>query len=117
MKLFRNRKGAALVEYGLLVAGVALVAAAAVSIFGHKTNDMLAVTAGVLPGVHAGDNNPIVSGRIIETTSSTDVSNANGDGGIIVDLKDILANSNTSRVKNNYGFENKVVEELVLDTN
>ncbi len=66
--LLRNRKGAAMVEYGLLIAGVALVAAAALSIFGHKTNDLIAVTAGVLPGAHDTDNGPIVSTKIIETS-------------------------------------------------
>ena len=49
--LLRNKKGAALVEYGLLVAGVALVTAAAVSIFSHKTNDLMATTAGAMQGV------------------------------------------------------------------
>src|SRR5438309_457384 len=69
----KKRRGAALVEYALLIAGVALVCAAAVSIFGHKTNDMIAGTAGVLPGAHVDDNAPIVSGHIIETAP-----NANG---------------------------------------
>ena len=49
-RLLRNKRGAALVEYALIVAGVALIAAAAVSVFGHKTSDMLATAAAVLPG-------------------------------------------------------------------
>ena len=69
-KLLRNKKGAALVEYALVVAGVALISAAAVSIFGHKTSDMLAATATVLPGAHADDNGAIVSGKLIETTGA-----------------------------------------------
>jgi hypothetical protein len=56
-----------MVEYALLVAGVALIGAASTSIFGHKTNDMIAMTAAVLPGAHADDNGPINSGKIIET--------------------------------------------------
>lgn len=64
----RDRKGAALVEYGLLIAGVSLIGAAAVSTFGHKTNDMLASVAAILPGAHADDNGPIFSGKLIETT-------------------------------------------------
>ena len=66
-KLLTNRKGSALVEYGLLIAGVALVAAGAVSIFGHKTNDLISATATVLPGAHADDNGPIISSKLIET--------------------------------------------------
>ena len=69
-KLFRNRKGQGLVEYALIVAGVALVAAAAISVFGHKVNDMIAATAVVLPGANGQDNGAIASGRIVETTSA-----------------------------------------------
>jgi Flp pilus assembly pilin Flp len=95
----KNRKGAALVEYGLLIAGVALIAAAAVSTFGHKTNDLIAATAAVLPGAHDDDNGPIVSGRIIET------SNTNGPGGdaIALDIDGILANAGTERLGNGLG--------------
>lgn len=66
--LVRDKKGAALVEYSLLIAGVALIGAAAVSVFGHKTSDMMAAVAAVMPGAHADDNGPIVSGALIETT-------------------------------------------------
>ena len=66
-RLLRSKKGAAMVEYGLLIAGVALVAAAAVSIFGAKTNEMIAGVASVLPGAHADDNGPIGAGQLIET--------------------------------------------------
>ena len=69
-KLFKNKKGAALVEYGLLVAGVALMSAAAVSNFGHKTSDLVGAIAAVLPGAHTGDNAPIISGHLIETSTA-----------------------------------------------
>lgn len=93
-KVQKGRKGAALVEYALLLAGVALVALAAVSIFGHKTSDMIAATASVLPGAHAGDNGSIQSGKLIETTESA-------DGPIALNVVDINTNSNTSRLGNN----------------
>src|SRR5262249_31843536 len=67
-RLLRNNKGAALVEYALIVAGVALIGAVAVSLFGHKVSDMLATSAAVLPGAHPEDNAPIISGRTIETS-------------------------------------------------
>ena len=67
-KFLKNNKGAALVEYGLLIAGVALICAAAVSIFGHKTSDIIGTVAAVLPGAHTDDNNPMLSGHLIETT-------------------------------------------------
>jgi pilus assembly protein Flp/PilA len=69
-RLRRDKKGQGLVEYGLLIAGVALICAAAVSVFGHKTNDMIAAVTAILPGAHTGDNGPIVSGHLIETTAA-----------------------------------------------
>ena len=68
----RNRKGQGLVEYGILVGGVALVCLAAVALLGHQTNDIISVVAGVLPGAHADDNAPIVSGKLVKTTENTD---------------------------------------------
>jgi pilus assembly protein Flp/PilA len=93
-KLLKNKKGSALVEYGLLIAGVALVSAAAVSVFGHKTNDLISATASILPGAHDDDNGAIVSGKLIETTRDA----ANGDG-IIVDAN--AAGNATPRLGNN----------------
>ncbi|HUG94003.1 MAG TPA: hypothetical protein VML55_24445 [Planctomycetaceae bacterium] len=90
----RRRKGAALVEYALLIAGVALIAAAAVSVFGHKTNDMVSATAAVLPGAHADDNAPIVSGKLIETTGAE-------DGPIALDVATISGNTDSPRLGNN----------------
>ncbi len=66
-RLVRDKKGQGLVEYGLLIAGVALISAAAVSIFGHKTNHLISAVAAVLPGAHTDDNNPIFGGQLIET--------------------------------------------------
>ena len=82
MKLNRTsikKRGAALVEYGLLIAGVALICAAAVSLFGHKTNDLVGTVAGVLPssGDNAEDIGAINSGKLIQTTVE--------DGGITID--------------------------------
>ena len=95
-KKLSNRKGQALVEYALLIAGVALIAAAAVSLFGHKTSDMIAATAAVLPGAHEDDNGPILSGHLIETTAGT----TNGPP-IQLDVNGILGQSGTSRLSNN----------------
>ena len=97
-KLIRNRKGQGLVEYALIIAGVALICAAAIAVFGHKVNDMIAATAGVLPGAHADDNAAIVSGKIIETTagSATDP--------ISLDVDTIVGNSGTSRLGNQLGL-------------
>ncbi len=74
----RNRKGQGLVEYGILIGGVALVCLAATAVLGHKTNDLISVVAGVLPGAHADDNGPIISGKLVQTTDA--------NGGIALSL-------------------------------
>jgi Flp pilus assembly pilin Flp len=85
LKFFRNKKGQGLVEYGLIIAGVALICAAAVSVFGHKTSDLISAVATILPGAHADDNGPIVSGKLIETTGAD-------TGSITLDVVDIATN-------------------------
>jgi Flp pilus assembly pilin Flp len=91
-RLFKNRRGAALVEYGLLIGGVALISAAAVSTFGHKTSDIIATVAAILPGAHNGDNGSIVSGALIETAPGS------GANRIALDVSSILAASGTDRL-------------------
>ena len=87
-KLFRNRKGQALVEYALIIAGVTLVAAAGVTIFGHKVAGMFDVAAVILPGAHDDCNNPIADGQLIETTTDA-------NGNIVVDAATIAADKGT----------------------
>jgi len=101
----RRQKGAALVEYGLLVAGVALVAAAAVAIFGSKTSDLIASIGSVLPGQNALINGPITSGKLIETEDGIPKRLA---------LNGILGNSGTSRLSKNLGVD---ITKLVIETN
>ncbi|MGI9473626.1 MAG: Flp family type IVb pilin [Rubripirellula sp.] len=93
-KMLQNKKGQGLVEYGLIIAGVALICAAAVSVFGHKTSDLISATATVLPGAHADDNGPITSGKLIETTGAD-------SGAIALDAATIVGNNDTGRLDNN----------------
>ena len=93
-KFTSNKKGQGLVEYGLIIAGVALISAAAVSVFGHKTSDLIGAVAAVLPGAHADDNGPITSGKLIETTGAD-------TGAIALNSAAILTGSDTGRLDNN----------------
>lgn len=112
-KMLSNKKGQGLVEYGLIIAGVALICAAAVSVFGHKTSDLIGAVATILPGAHADDNAPIVSGKLIETTD-------NGGGGISLDAAGIVSASSSGRLDANVlgtdgasdGFGGLILEEL-----
>lgn len=108
-KLAKNRKGAALVEYSLIVAGVALIGAGSVSVLGHKTNDLVATTAAVVPGAHLDDNAPIASGKIIETA-------ANASGAIAIDGATIagIAAGSTNRIGTNTGLEDGTVNSALV---
>ena len=115
IKLIKDKKGSALVEYGLLIAGVALVGAAAVSIFGHKTTDLIGATATVLPGAHNDDNGAIVSGKLIETQLDETTNE------ITIDGTAIGANAGTARLGvnllgsyNDNGQEGGVVGSLFV---
>ena len=105
-KMIRNRKGQGLVEYALIIAGVALIAAAAVSIFGHKTSDMISAVAAVLPGAHGEDNGAITSGKLIETTDGTAAP-------ITLDTGAIATNAGTERLGNNTGITNLATDLVV----
>lgn len=72
----RRRTGAALAEYGLLVAGLALSSMVAVSVLGGKVGGMIAAVATLLPGASAQENAPVQVGRLIETQTI----DSNGDG-------------------------------------
>ena len=109
-KLARNRKGQGLVEYALIIAGVALIAAVGISVFGHKVSDMIDAVAVILPGAHQGDNGPIQSGHLIETT------NGSASTPISVDAQAVLNGSGTGRLGENVlnnpanGFEGLITE-------
>jgi Flp pilus assembly pilin Flp len=96
-RLIRDRKGQGLVEYALLIAGVALMCAAGVAVFGSKTNQLISAVAATLPGAIAEDNSPILATRIIETAPAP---NTNAIG---LDLMTISTanNGNTDRLLNN----------------
>jgi pilus assembly protein Flp/PilA len=114
--LLKNEKGAALVEYALIIAGVALIAAATISLFGHKTNDMLATATAVLPGAHPDDNAPVVSGKIIETSpNAPGLDQGNTATGVGLDVNAITQSNNTGRLANDVGSDGNLTS-LVLES-
>ena len=115
-RIRRSNAGAALVEYALIVAGVALIGAAAISVFGHKVSDMIGTAAAVMPGAHADDNAPIVSGRIIETSPNVaGFSDGNSSTGIGLDVNAITTGTNTTRLGDSVGSDG-ALSSLVLET-
>jgi Flp pilus assembly pilin Flp len=96
-KLVRDRKGQGLVEYALLVAGIAVISLAAISTLGHKTSDLMSAAAMMIPGAHQGDNAPITSGHLVETDAQGGLTG----NAIEVSSTQILANNGTDRLGTN----------------
>ncbi|MCS6850469.1 MAG: hypothetical protein NZ700_04785 [Gemmataceae bacterium] len=100
-----RRKGQALVEYALLLAGIALACVVAVAVIGHKTADVIAVMAGIMPGAHADDNAPIQAGEVIPFES-------NGSA-LVLDSSELVSSSGLDRMQNVLGAGGGAL--LVLD--
>lgn len=72
----RDETGAALAEYGLLLAGVALVSMLAVSVLGHKVGGLVGSVATMIPGSTQDLDAPVLVGKMLETETK----DVNGDG-------------------------------------
>ncbi|MCG8649342.1 MAG: class III signal peptide-containing protein [Pirellulales bacterium] len=94
----KNRRGQGLVEYIIIVAAVAMISLVAVSIFGHKVADQYAIGAGLLPGAHAEDNAPIVTG---EFAGFQDDGAGNNIGNGQVTWGDVTGNATLGEMDNN----------------
>ena len=94
-KLIRNRKGQGLVEYALIIAGVALICIVGITMFGHKVADLIGTVAAILPGAHTDDNAPIVAGHLIETD------NNGPNGSIEISTTGVTAANGTNRINSN----------------
>lgn len=104
--LARNRKGQGLVEYGILVAGVALISLVATSVLGHKTSAMIGTLAAILPGNETADSGAMTSGSLIETT--------NDNGTIQINAAPATDSNNSDRLDFNTGLSPQEATTSVL---
>ncbi|MFN4259822.1 MAG: Flp family type IVb pilin [Gemmataceae bacterium] len=103
----QRRKGQALIEYSLLVAGIALVCVLAVAVLGHKTSDAIGIMAAIMPGAHAEDNAPIKHQEgVLPTTTDA-------DGNIILDSTAMVAPGGLDRYQGLLGPGG--AENLIVD--
>ena len=105
----RRESGAALAEYGLLVAGITMVCLVAVSVLGSKVGGLIGSVASLLPSAYTDQNAPVQVGQIIETRTA-DVNNDSvkeiildgariGDGAVVGD------EANTPRLGQSMGLD------------
>jgi Flp pilus assembly pilin Flp len=102
-RLLRDQRGAALAEYGLLVAGITLVALVAVSVLGSKVGGLIGAVATMLPGAHAQQNAPVVVSELVELETV----DLNGDGVLEqrLDQRLIDKNQGTHRLGASLGLD------------
>ena len=89
-KLTRKRKGQGLVEYALIIAGVALIGIVGITMFGHKVADLIGTVAYILPGAHTDDNAPITAAHLVDVTASS--------GSEQIDLNTIATEQSQDRI-------------------
>ena len=65
----RRESGAALAEYGLLVAGITMVSLVAVTVLGSKVGGLIGSVATLLPGAYTDQNAPVQVGQMLEIPS------------------------------------------------
>jgi pilus assembly protein Flp/PilA len=108
MQMFKKKapKGAAMVEYAVLLGAVTLIAVLGVSTLGHKASDLVGALAVILPGAHADDNAALTSARLIETQTSSASAEGVGDASAVlsVNAEAIRDGHNTFRLSANTGL-------------
>jgi Flp pilus assembly pilin Flp len=85
----KKRLGQALVEYALLIAGIALVSVVAVALLGHKVQHVLGVMAAIIPSAHADDNKPLTHYSLIPLDTSGNA--------IVLDAANLVSSSGIDR--------------------
>lgn len=90
-RMLKNKKGQGLVEYALLIAGVALVGTIGVTMVGLKTNEMISAVAATLPGPNPESNRNIRTGALLEVKQD--------NGNAHIDFKQISVNNNGTEAR------------------
>lgn len=102
-----RRRGQALLEYALAVAGGALVCAVFISLVDQRLAETIGTTVALVPGAHATDNGRadglIAAGNLVETNQTG------------LDLDAILQNSGSSRLGKNVFGDEDAVSGLIID--
>jgi Flp pilus assembly pilin Flp len=91
-----KRKGAAMVEYAILVGAVALIGILGMSVLGRKTSDIIGTLAVILPGVESREDVSLHNASLIEITT---------DGTTFrIDSNKIAADKSVDRLNANAGI-------------
>src|SRR5438876_4481886 len=71
-KAQKKNKGAAMVEYAILIGAVALIGILGMSFLGRKVSDIIGTLAVILPGAQMNEDRLIHNAQLIELTEGDD---------------------------------------------
>jgi len=97
----RYERGAALAEYGLLLAGIAMVSMLAVSVLGTKVGGLIGSVATMIPSNTEDLDAPVLVGKMLETETK----DLNGDGVKEVTFPLATVTHNNAGDQRNLGFD------------
>jgi Flp pilus assembly pilin Flp len=106
-RMLKNKKGQGLVEYALLIAGVALVGTIGVTMVGLKTNEMISAVAATLPGPNPESNRAIRTGALVEVR--------NQDGNAQVDFLQITLNNDGTEARQTDNMQGAGIDTGLAD--
>lgn len=106
--MLRDRRGATLVEYALVSAGIVLVSLGAASLLSLKASEAITTNLASQPDAHPTDNAPLRGGAIVELRVDTDLNLDNPFdpdtfNELQPDLQAIDLRAGTSRLSTNFG--------------
>jgi len=93
----KKAKGAAMVEYAVLIGAVTLIGILGLSVLGNKVSDIISTLAVILPGSQTSDDQKLHSAQLIEFT--------NGDDGSFKIDDSHIGSGDTNRLGRNTGLE------------
>src|SRR4051812_3669950 len=102
----KKSKGAAMVEYAVLIGAVTLIGVLGVSVLGNKVADIVGTLAVILPGAQTTDDHKIHSAQLIEFTDGND------DTYQILDTH--IGNGDTNRLNRNTGLGDSNTDSIFV---
>jgi len=102
----KKRKGAAMVEYAVLIGAVTLIGILGLSVLGSKVSDIISTLAVILPGSQTADDLKLHRAQLIEFTG--------GDDGTFQIDSSRIGGGDTNRIGRNTGLESSAQDSVFV---
>ena len=102
----KKSKGAAMVEYAVLIGAVTLIGILGISVLGNKVSDIIGTLAVILPGAQTTDDHKLHSAQLVE------FSDGNDDSYQILDTH--IGAGDTNRLNRNTGLGDSNTDSIFI---